>query len=143
LVADRLAETMEPGVVWDAPEKREEVMTVRTLFSNADERRTYAEGETVFEEADYGEHMFGVVAGSVELRKNDRVMVTRGPGEVFGELALIDRSPRTLTAVAVEPTELAVIDRHRFLFFIHETPTFALDVMQSMGELLRGYAKLA
>ena len=116
---------------------------VRTLFSNADEQQTYAAGETVFEEGDQGEQMFGVVAGRVELRKNDRVVATRGAGDVFGELALIDRSPRTLTAVAVEPTELASIDRRHFLFYIHETPTFALDVMQSMAEMLRGYAELA
>jgi CRP-like cAMP-binding protein len=52
-------------------------------------------------------------------------------------MALVDGSARSATAVATEPTTLAVIDRHRFLFLIHETPTFALQVMHGMADLLR------
>ena len=57
--------------------------------------------------------------------------------ETFGELAIIDASPRSLTAIAVEPSEIAVINHHEFLFLVHETPTFAIDVMRSMSHLIR------
>ena len=60
-----------------------------------------------------------------------------GPEDVFGEMALIDNSPRSLTAVAITDTTLATIDRHRFLFLVQETPTFAIDVMTVMAERLR------
>ena len=44
---------------------------------------------------------------------------------------------RMATAVAVSETELAVIDRHRFLFLVHETPMFALSVMSTMADRFR------
>ena len=52
-------------------------------------------------------------------------------------MALVDSSPRMASATAVEPTTIAVIDRRQFLFLVHETPTFALQVMSSMAERLR------
>ena len=112
-------------------------MPVETLLRKAKEHRSYDEGETVFTAGEFGEHMFGVISGSVDLCNEDRVVATKGPGEMFGELALVDREPRSLTAVATTATTLAVIDRHQFLFLIHETPTFAIDVMHSLAVQLR------
>ena len=114
-------------------------MTVRGVFRNVDKTQSVAEGEVVFAEGEEGDHMYGVVEGTVELRKGDKVVTSIGEGNVFGEMALIDRSPRSLTAVAASPVELAVIDRRTFLFLIHETPTFALEVMSSLAALLRAY----
>jgi CRP-like cAMP-binding protein len=52
-------------------------------------------------------------------------------------MAIVDRSARSATAVAVEDSTIAVIDRHRFLFLVGETPNFALQVMASLAERLR------
>ena len=60
-----------------------------------------------------------------------------GPDETFGEMAIVDGSARSATAVAVEDSTIAVIDRHRFLFLVGETPSFALQVMASLAERLR------
>jgi len=57
--------------------------------------------------------------------------------ETFGEMAVVDSSPRSATVIAVTDTRLAVIDRRMFLFLVHETPMFALQVMSSMAERLR------
>lgn len=112
-------------------------MTVRSVFRVADETRDLAVGDVVFSEGDEGHEMFGVVSGSIELRKGDAVVSTVGPEGTFGELALIDRSPRSLTAVAAEPTVVAVINERTFLYLVHETPTFALQVMRALAERLR------
>jgi CRP/FNR family transcriptional regulator, cyclic AMP receptor protein len=112
-------------------------MTVRGLFINASERRSLASGEVLFTEGDPGTEMFGVVAGAVELRRGDDVVETLGPDETFGEMAIIDQSPRSLTAVAREPSEVAVISERVFLFLVHETPTFALQVMRSLTNRVR------
>ena len=109
-------------------------MTLRSVFLNAKEHRDVAAGEAIFREGDAGQEMFGVVNGKVELRHGDETVLTLGPEGTFGELALISSAPRTLTAVAVEPTRIAVINRHTFLFLVHETPTFAIDVMRSLAE---------
>ena len=60
-----------------------------------------------------------------------------GPDDTFGEMAIVDSSPRSGTAVAVTDTKLAVIDRSRFLFLVQETPMFALQVMSAMAERQR------
>jgi CRP-like cAMP-binding protein len=112
-------------------------MKVVGIFKAAKETRELPAGTVIFEEGATGEEMFGVVAGKVELRMPDGRVFTLGPDESFGEMAIVDQSPRSGTAVAVEDTTLAVIDRRRFLFLVHETPTFALQVMGSLAERLR------
>jgi len=111
--------------------------TVAGLFNNAKETRKVDAGAVIFEEGDQGAEMFGIIDGEVELRAKGGVLRRLGPQEVFGEMALIDDSPRSLTAVAISDTTLATIDRHRFLFLVQETPTFALNVMSVMAEHLR------
>jgi hypothetical protein len=113
------------------------VMTVRGVFTNASERRSLDSGEVLFIEGESGTEMFGVIAGVVELRRGTEVVEALGAGETFGEMAIIDRSPRSLTAVAREPSEVAVIDERAFLFLVHETPTFALEVMRSLTGRVR------
>src|SRR5262245_58033538 len=111
--------------------------TVRGLFVNATERRSLQVGEVLFNEGDAGSEMFGVVDGSIELRHGDALIATVGPNDTFGEMAIIDHSPRALTAVAVQPSEVAVINEQVFLFLTHETPTFALQVMRSLTDRIR------
>jgi CRP-like cAMP-binding protein len=112
-------------------------MKVVGIFKAAKETRELPAGTVIFEEGATGEEMFGVVAGKVELRMPDGRVFTLGPDESFGEMAIVDQSPRSGTAIAVEDSTLAVIDRRRFLFLVHETPTFALQVMSSLAERLR------
>ena len=112
-------------------------MPVRGVFSNAQKTVTFAPGGVIFEQGDTGEEMFGIVEGEVELRMGTEVLNTLGAGDVFGELALVDSSPRSATAVAKTEAVLAVIDRKLFVFLVHESPTFALQVMSAMAERLR------
>jgi CRP/FNR family transcriptional regulator, cyclic AMP receptor protein len=117
-------------------------MAVEGLFLNAPVHRTIGAGEVVYEEGDVGTNMFGIVSGSVELRKGDVVVGSLGPNEVFGERALIDQLPRNLKAVATSDTTLAEIDETLFLFLVHETPTFALGIMGALASRLRDYDEL-
>jgi CRP-like cAMP-binding protein len=107
------------------------------LFANAKETVELGPGDVLFREGDTATEMFGVISGEIELRKGDRRIIAIGPNGVFGELALVDSSPRSLDAVATQQTVLAAIDRRRFLFLVTETPTFALQVMSTMAERLR------
>lgn len=114
-------------------------MTADSLFLNAPEHRTVSAGEAIYKAGDVGTHMYGVVSGSVELRKGSIVVASLGPNDVFGERALIDKLPRNLDAVATSETALAEIDRSLFLFLVHETPTFALGIMGALASRLRDY----
>jgi CRP/FNR family transcriptional regulator, cyclic AMP receptor protein len=112
-------------------------MKVHGVFKAAKETRDVPAGTVIFEAGSLGDEMYGVVSGKVELRMDDGRVFALGPDESFGEMAVVDKSPRSGAAVAAEDTTLAVIDRSRFLFLVHETPTFALQVMGSMAERLR------
>ena len=113
-------------------------MKVTGLFLNAQRTLEVPAGTAVFREGEAGEEMYGIVAGTVELRSGGEVLRTLGPDDVFGEMALVDRTPRSATAVAVTECVLAAIDRRRFLFLVQETPMFALQVMSAMASRLRG-----
>ncbi len=72
-------------------------------------QRRYRAGETIFHEGDPGDAMHVIASGrakiSIEsLEGDEAILVTLGPGEVFGELVLLDGAPRSAAAIAVEPT---------------------------------------
>ncbi len=97
----------------------------------------FAEGGVVFIKGDAGDIAYVVASGSIEIRESGRVIETMGPGELFGEMALIDSEPRSASAVAVGPTELLVIDRTEFDRRLREEPDFAVKVMRLMARRLR------
>ncbi len=94
-------------------------------------------GEVIFSDGDGGDYMFLVRSGSIEIMRNGTVVETAGPGGIFGEMALIDGSPRSATARVEEACHLIAIPEKRFLFMVHETLYFALDVMRIHSERLR------
>jgi CRP/FNR family transcriptional regulator, cyclic AMP receptor protein len=110
---------------------------VQGVSKAAKERREVPAGTVIFEAGSVGDEMFGVISARVELRIPEGRTFTVGPDDSFGEMGIVDRSPRAATAVAVEDSALAVIDRKVFLFLVGETPTFALQVMGSLAERLR------
>jgi len=112
-------------------------MKVPGVFYNARSFKDVPAGTVIFEEGARGSEMFGIVEGEVEVRLPSGAVRRLGPDDTFGEMAIVDSSPRSATVVAVTDTKLAVIDRHRFLFLVQETPMFALQVMSSIAERLR------
>lgn len=110
---------------------------VTGLFRSATDTKSVAAGSVIFEEGTTGDLMYGIVEGEVELRRGGAVVAKLSADDVFGEMALVDASPRMATTVATTDTVLAVIDHRRFLFLVHETPTFALQVMSTMAGRLR------
>jgi CRP/FNR family transcriptional regulator, cyclic AMP receptor protein len=113
------------------------LMKVPGVFYNAKSFKDVPAGTVIFEEGASGAEMFGIVDGEVDMRLPNGSVHKLGADDTFGEMAIVDGSPRSATAVAVTDTKLAVIDRQRFLFLVQETPMFALQVMSSLGERLR------
>jgi CRP-like cAMP-binding protein len=107
------------------------------LFRNAGTLLEVPAGTVIFEQGATGQEMYGIVEGDVEVRLPGGGVRQLGPQDTFGEMAIVDSSPRSATAVAVTDAKLAVIDKRTFLFLVHETPTFALDVMSSIAARVR------
>jgi CRP/FNR family transcriptional regulator, cyclic AMP receptor protein len=107
------------------------------LLTGSGESETFAGGTTIFEEGEPGDRLYVVKSGSVSLTVKGRELETVGPGGLFGEMAVIDREPRSATAVAESDCELVAIDKRRFWFLVQETPYFAEIVMRVMADRLR------
>jgi CRP-like cAMP-binding protein len=104
---------------------------------------TKTAGEALFREGTPGTSMYLIRCGEVAIYVGGMPVERIGPGGIVGEMALIDDSPRSASAVALTDCELVPIDRKRFLFLVQETPFFALEVMRVMGERLRVMNRLA
>lgn len=100
-------------------------------------------GEVLFRQGDRGREMYVIYSGKVALsvqagEGTEAPIATLGPGEFFGEMSLIDGSPRSATATIDENgTRLIVLDRTRFEYIIRHEPEFALIVMQTLCERIR------
>ena len=98
---------------------------------------TFMRGETIFSEGDRGDQMYVIRKGEVEIERDGKIVETLTAGGIFGEMALIDGSPRAASARAKTVCELAPITEKTFVFMVHETPFFALTVMRTLAERLR------
>lgn len=81
--------------------------------------------------------MYLVRAGSVALKQGDRVVETVAAPGLFGEMALIEDEPRSLSAIAETDVSLVEIPVQHFWVLVHETPYFARLVMRVMSQRLR------
>jgi CRP/FNR family cyclic AMP-dependent transcriptional regulator len=104
--------------------------------------RTFQDFEVIFEEGSLGDEMYIVHSGEVHLVKKspgrEMVIATIQPGEFFGEMALVDNAPRSVSAVAgTDQTRLLALDRDKFLFLVSHQPAFALTVMHVLCQRIR------
>ena len=94
-------------------------------------------GSIIFSEGDPGDVMYALVEGEVEIRVNGYSVHVVKEGEVFGEMAMIDKKPRSASAVATTDCKLVVINEQRFNFLLAQTPMFVTQIMKVMADRLR------
>jgi len=102
----------------------------------------FAVNDIIFEEGSTGRELFVVLDGEVEIAKLDGARKTSiiklGKGEFFGEMAVIDGSARSATAIASAPnTKVMRINHARFVYLVSQQPAFALMVMDALSKRLR------
>ncbi len=103
--------------------------------------RAFAAGKVIFLEGDRAEEFFVIRRGEVEIRSGNRLLETLGENEIFGEMALIDASPRSADAVAKTDVIVAPISEKDYLFLVKHTPFFALKVLRVLARRLRAQNK--
>lgn len=102
----------------------------------------YGAGEVIFEEGSTGRELFVVLDGEVEIAKvtgaSKTVIVRLGKGEFFGEMAVIDGSSRSASAIAAAAqTRVMRINHARFVYLVSQQPAFALMIMDALSKRLR------
>ena len=99
--------------------------------------RSYKAGEVIFRQGDAADELFIVQSGKVEIRLGNRLLDTLPELSIFGEMALIDHSPRSATAVAATDATVVPVGGKQFLFLVSRTPYFALNLMRVLAQRLR------
>jgi CRP/FNR family transcriptional regulator, cyclic AMP receptor protein len=112
------------------------------LSHNGIPARELKTGEIIFREGDPATEMYLIEKGSIEIRLGNRLLGTLGPDSIFGEMALIDSSARSATAVAATDATIIPVSEYQFLFLVSNAPRFALKVMRVLVERLRSANKL-
>lgn len=117
------------------PHEREELARVL-------ERATFAPNEKIFVLGEPGDSLYIVGMGAIELFVKDNsgakiTLTVCQPGEIFGELSLLDGGARTASAVALEQSDLMVLNREDLLAFLRRHPEAALTMLTTMGQRIR------
>jgi CRP-like cAMP-binding protein len=94
-------------------------------------------GSEIVKEGAAGHEFFLIQAGQATVRRNGRKVATLGPGDYFGEMALLDRGPRSATIVADTDMEVVVIGQREFLGVLDEVPEVAHKLLITMAARLR------
>jgi CRP/FNR family cyclic AMP-dependent transcriptional regulator len=146
-VADAAA-PQQPSVSGHAP-----TLAQVALFANLDEeslvelaavvrRRGFRAGEVIFHRDDPGQVLYVIREGKVKITINspeghEVVLAVFGPGDYFGELALLDGQPRSASAVALEDVEAYALQRSDFIRAVMSHPRIAVQVMNVLSRRLR------
>ena len=94
------------------------------------------EGKEMTREGAPGREFFVLLEGTADVKKNRRRVNTLGPGDFFGEIALVSREPRTATVIATSPVRALVITDRSFRRLLDDAPQVQTKVMEAMAERL-------
>jgi CRP/FNR family transcriptional regulator, cyclic AMP receptor protein len=104
--------------------------------------RSYATGQIICHQGDPGDHLYAVIEGLVKIvfisgRGDEMVLNIMGPKEVFGELALLDGSPRSASVIALKSTSVFMLSRTRLLELMSDNPGLADEFLKLIGGRIR------
>lgn len=103
--------------------------------------RLYSDGEIICKEGEKGEVMYVIQSGKIKITKKsaggDLTIATLEDGEIFGEMALFDRLPRSATATASGNTRVLSVDRKKLFSSISRDPTLVFKLLESMSQRIR------
>jgi CRP/FNR family transcriptional regulator, cyclic AMP receptor protein len=91
------------------------------------------EGKEMTREGSPGREFFVLLEGTADVKKNSRKVNTLGPGDFFGEIALVSHAPRTATVVATSPVRALVITDRSFRRLLDDSPQVKTKVMEAMA----------
>jgi len=99
-------------------------------------------GDVIFREDEQGTEMYVIIQGLVEIRKatgasSSKTLTTLQKGDIFGEMAIIEKKPRSATAVAVQPTKLLVLNERLYESMVSANPDFARKMNRVLSERIR------
>ncbi len=109
--------------------------------------RSLAKGDTVYRRGDPGDSLMVIIAGRLKIWNTtadarEVVLNFLGPGDINGEIAVLDGGSRTATATALEPTEVMVLYRRDLMPILEQQPAALVEVVKVLCEKLRAASEI-
>ena len=131
-----------------AKNRKTEVLAGVLLFSGCDRKELsqiaslateidVPEGKVLAQEGTPGREFYVILDGKAGVAIGGRDVATLGPGDFFGEMALLDQGPRVATVTAETPMEVAVLDPREFSTLVEEHPGVARKILKVLAQRLR------
>jgi CRP/FNR family transcriptional regulator, cyclic AMP receptor protein len=112
-----------------------------TIIGRAAKEVSHAEGTVIAREGERGVGLFLILEGQCKVTIGGKTKAKLGPGDFFGEVALLDGGPRTATVTALTPVRLVGITGWVFRGLLMEHPTIALKTLEAVAGRLRAVSK--
>ena len=108
------------------------------------QERNFSSGEQIFREGDRGDGLYLVKSGRIEIsvgvaKKEHRAFAQIAPGELFGEMAVLELKPRSATATAAEDSVVYFIPRDELLAMVERSPLLAMQLLREISSRLREF----
>jgi len=105
--------------------------------AKASDETPIAAGQTLVEQGRTGHEFFLILEGTAVVRRNNRKTADLGPGQYFGELAILDRGPRSASVVANTDMRVLVLGQREFVGLVDSIPGMAYKILTVMALRLR------
>ena len=125
-------EQLQKVVLFSACTDRELAPIVRAM-----DEVSVGAGKEIVAEGTAGHDFYLIVSGGATVSRDGATVAELGPGQYFGELALLDGAPRNATVTATEPTDLLVLGQREFAAVLDSSPGVARKLLTQMAARLR------
>lgn len=106
-------------------------------IAGASDEVDVAEGRVLVEQGAVGHEAFVILDGQVEVRRGDQVLATLGPGDHFGEMAILDGGPRTASVTATTPLKVLVLGQREFSALVDDVPGLGHKLLRTLAGRVR------
>lgn len=111
-------------------------MNLLEVFKDSEDTEEFSAGTVIIKEGETGNRMYIVVKGKVDITLKNRNIGSVLPGEIVGEMALLNSDVRSATATAQTDCQLALIDQNSFKLLLKHVPDFALHIVTVLATRL-------
>jgi CRP/FNR family cyclic AMP-dependent transcriptional regulator len=105
--------------------------------AKASDEVTVETGRVLVREGELGHEFFLIMTGSCTVRRGNRKVATLGPGQWFGEMAVLSKAARNATVVADEPSTLLVLGQREFFGVLEDVPNLSTKLLRTLATRLR------
>jgi CRP/FNR family cyclic AMP-dependent transcriptional regulator len=132
LETNAIVEMLQKTPLWSGLAEKELRVIARSF-----KELNYESGDVIVRKGEAGIGFYLIVDGTVEVRSDGRILSKLGPGQFFGEMALLDGQPRSADVVALEPSRCLAMSSWSFNGIVSEHPKIALKMLQEFVRRLR------